>query len=269
MSIHGHHISFEGEGDRVALILMKLPPKNQGIVLRLSQTATLGGLRRSPSLAGPQRGKHLRNERDRKERLMPGLRQYCTQACLLGLVHRTGLDEKCPNVELHRQCAQNRQHPIDKRTFRQLLRRQLGEDLDHVCEVVGKQWARGAPFHVHLRRFGYTLVGKGTVQAFVEDLRHEGRLYGRLQSLQESVIPVHLGNITLPKMYYLDVRVRIQHMMMKAWVGEEMMADGEDMRCRINEQVQSATGKPSALGATHNDIRGPNILSSQKWSVQC
>ncbi|KAK4198632.1 hypothetical protein QBC40DRAFT_283502 [Triangularia verruculosa] len=29
-------------------------------------------------------------------------RQYCTQACLLGLKRGRGLDEKCPNVSLHR-----------------------------------------------------------------------------------------------------------------------------------------------------------------------
>ena len=167
-------------------------------------------------------------------------------------------------MTLHQKEAKDKRHLIDRRRFQQLIQQQLGEDMDHDCEPLGKQGARGALFKISLRRSGYTLVGKGTVQAFVEDLRHEGRIYRRLENLQGSVIPVYLGNIDLPKVYYLDVGVRIQHMMMMAWAGEEVAANTEDMCRLVNEQVRSSAEEISRLGVTHGDIRGPNILWSRE-----
>jgi hypothetical protein len=64
-----------------------------------------------------------------------------------------------------------------------------------------------------LAEWGYTLVGKGTVEAFMPDLRHEGQIYQRLDAIQGECIPVYLGNIDLLKVYYLDIGVRIQHML--------------------------------------------------------
>jgi hypothetical protein len=52
---------------------------------------------------------------------------------------------------------------------------------EHCCEPLGKQGARGALFKITLASHGYTFVGKGTVEAFVPDLRHEGQVYERLE----------------------------------------------------------------------------------------
>lgn len=214
--------------------------------------------------SGPAKGKEPAQRVGERSRSDIGARKYCTQACLLGLVQQTGLDKNCPNVALHRRRVKDNRHAVNKRMFRQLLQRQLGEDLDHDCEPLGKQGARGALFKITLRQFGYTLAGKGTVQAFVEDLRYEGRVYQRLKSLQGSVIPVHLGNIDLAKVYYLDIGVRIQHMTMMAWVGEQAAADGEVTHCQIDEQVRSTVEEIRWFGVTHGDLHGPNILWSQE-----
>ena len=63
---------------------------------------------------------------------------------------------------------------------------------------------------------------KRTVEAFVVDLRHEGSIYEWLQSLQGSVIPVYLDNIDLARTYFLDVGVKITHMMLMSWGGHNL-----------------------------------------------
>ncbi len=149
---------------------------------------------------------------------------YCTQECLVGIVRRSSLDENCPNVSLHRK--HGRRHAINQQEFLDLVQKQLAEDLDHNCEPLGLQGARGALFKVTLVSHGYVLVGKGTVQAFVPDLRHEGDVYRRLAKLQGVVVPVCLGNIDLTEWYYLDVGVRILHMLLMSWGGE--LADEDE-----------------------------------------
>ncbi|PNH71194.1 hypothetical protein VD0001_g6352 [Verticillium dahliae] len=61
--------------------------------------------------------------------------------------------------------------------------------------------------------YGYTFVGKGTVQAFIRDLEHEAAVYERLRSIQGANVPVFLGAIDLrpmKKIYYYDHRVTYQ-----------------------------------------------------------
>ncbi|RBQ85230.1 hypothetical protein VDGD_20849 [Verticillium dahliae] len=60
--------------------------------------------------------------------------------------------------------------------------------------------------------YGYTFVGKGTVQAFIRDLEHEAAVYERLRSIQGANVPVFLGAIDLrpmKKIYYYDHRVAV------------------------------------------------------------
>ena len=51
------------------------------------------------------------------------------------------------------------------------------------------------------------------------DLRHEGKVYRQLEDLQGTAIPVCLGDIDLVEWYYLDVGVRILHMLLMSWGG--------------------------------------------------
>ena len=108
---------------------------------------------------------------------------------------------------------------------------------------------------------GYVFVGKGTVQAFVPDLLHEGNIYRRLARLQGRVIPVCLGNIELTEWYYLDVDVRILHMLLMSWGGE--LAD-EDESVKGWKGLQRETWRTAAevqrAGIDQMDVRPPNLL---------
>jgi hypothetical protein len=105
-------------------------------------------------------------------------------------------------------------HIFDQKTLSQHIRHQLEENLDSGCEPLGEQGARGALFKLTSDLYGYTFVAKGTVEAFIPDLMHEKEVYQHLNKLQEEVIPVYLGNISLVKPYFLDFRIRIVHMLL-------------------------------------------------------
>lgn len=118
-------------------------------------------------------------------------RQYCAQKCFLGIVQGSRLDKKCPNASLHPRV--NQKHSIDQQNILNLVQKQLADDLDHHCEPLGLQGRE----ELFLESHGYVFVGKGTVQAFVPDLLHEGEIYQRLGKHQGTAVPVYLGNIDL------------------------------------------------------------------------
>jgi hypothetical protein len=160
-------------------------------------------------------------------------RQYCTQKCLLGMVRGSFLDKHCPNVLLHPNTC--KRHAVNCSKFLSLVQKQLAEDLDHNCEPSGLQGARGALFRITLASHGYVFVGKGIVKAFVPDLKHEGQIHQRLERIQGKAVPVFLGNINLLEWYYLDVGVRIMHMILMSWGGE---VAGEDESVRGSQSLQ-------------------------------
>ena len=142
---------------------------------------------------------------------------------------------------------------------------QLAQDPDNGCEPLGKQGARGALFRLTLDTYGYTSVAKGTVRAFKANLKHEGVVYRHLNELQGELIPVYLGNISLVRPYFLDFRVRIVHMLLMSWVGEQarkdlMLAMGRDLTAETN----GAVTKLLSCGVEHRDIRPPNVL----WNLE-
>lgn len=186
-------------------------------------------------------------------------RQYCTQRCLMGIAREWPLDKNCPNASLHARHGQK--HAVDQSKFLNLVQKQLAEDLDHNCEPLGLQGARGALFQITLTSHGYVFVGKGTVQAFVPDLRHEGDMYLRLAKLQGAVVPVYLGNIDLTEWYYLDVGVRILHMLLMSWGGnladeDESMKDSSELQKEIKRTVTDVR----RAGVDQMDVRPSNLL---------
>jgi len=186
-------------------------------------------------------------------------RQYCTQRCLLGIVRGWSLDKNCPNASLH--ARRGRKHAVDQSKFLDLIQKQLTEDLDHNCQPLGLQGARGALFQVTLASHGYVFVGKGTVQAFVPDLRHEGDVYRRLTKLQGAVVPVCLGNIDLTEWYNLDVGVEILHMLLLSWGGE--LAD-EDESVKgwqgLQREIRRTIAEVRRAGVDQSDKRPSNML---------
>ncbi|KAK7413196.1 hypothetical protein QQX98_007920 [Neonectria punicea] len=186
-------------------------------------------------------------------------RQYCTQGCLLGLKRRHPLDENCPNVSLHRASGSGSQHPIDVAELARLTHAQLGRRLGRHCEPLdgyGKYGARGALFRLTLPQYGYTFVGKGTFAAAVRHLRHEGRVYERLERLQGEVVPVYLGNIDLERPYYL-IAADIVHMLLMSWAGEEAATAGvANLAAETERSIQAVLSE----GVQHNDLRAANMV---------
>jgi hypothetical protein len=192
-------------------------------------------------------------------------RQYCTQACLLGLVRNRPLDDACPNVGAHRADRAGNKHALGRKSLAKLMLRQLAEDPENGCEPLGKQGARGALFRLTLDWYGYTFVAKGTVRAFEVNLKHEGLVYEHLDKIQGELIPVYLGNISLVHPYFLDFGVRIVHMLLMSWAGEQarkdlMLAVGRDLAVETSVAVTKILG----CGVEHRDVRPPNVL----WNPQ-
>jgi hypothetical protein len=190
-------------------------------------------------------------------------RQYCTQKCLLGLVRGGILDENCPNVSIHRgDCHTNRNHLITYSAWLRLLREQLSQTLDDNIEPLWTQGARGIMFKVTLGAYGYTVLSKGTVLAFVEDLQHEAVVYQRLQRLQGVCVPVFLGSVDLDRPYYYDFQVRVIHMMFLSWGGERMSEGSfaEEVRQERSQELVRSVRAIHSMAVVHGDIREPNVL---------
>jgi hypothetical protein len=170
-------------------------------------------------------------------------RQYCTQACLLGLVRKRPLDDACPNVGAHRAHEAGNKHALGRTSLAKLMLRQLAKDPENGCEPLGKQGARGALFRLTLEWYGYTFVAKGTMTAFEAKLKHKGLVYEHLDKVQGELIPVYLGNISLVYPYFLDFGVRIVHMLLMSWAGVQarrdlLLAMGRDLATETSGQLQ-------------------------------
>lgn len=154
-----------------------------------------------------------------------------------------------------------KRHALNLPGFMKLVQKQPAENLDHDCEPLGIQGARGALFRITLVSHGYVFVGKGTVQAFVPDLLHEGNVYRRLERLQGTVVPVYLGNISLTEWYYLAVGVRILHMLLMSW-GGELADDDETVKDwhGLQQEIQRTVAEIRNEGIDQADLRLPNIL---------
>ncbi|KAM5361213.1 hypothetical protein ACJA88_014552 [Fusarium oxysporum] len=120
------------------------------------------------------------------------VKQYCTQACLLGLKRGLDLDSNCPNVLSHRSAEGGTRHPIDAHDFARLVGERLRKNPYRDCEALdgwGKMGATGVLFKLELAPYGYTFVGKGTLLLPLRRLEHESHIYARLDRIQGEVVP--------------------------------------------------------------------------------
>ncbi|KAM0805753.1 hypothetical protein BDR22DRAFT_925720 [Usnea florida] len=188
---------------------------------------------------------------------------FCSHQCLLGLVCGTLMDTECPNYHIHPKVSCDSSvgmHSLDMSSLQNLLRDQLAETMDTHCTPMRKQGARGAMFKLTLASHGYTVVGKGTVQAFVPDLRLENQFYDRLRFVQGSIVPVCLGNFDCVYPYYYHFATEIVHFLLLSWAGEALSSSSQacwdshaDEIVRMNDQLWS-------LGVAHGAIRPENVL---------
>ncbi|KAI0505678.1 hypothetical protein F5B22DRAFT_498194 [Xylaria bambusicola] len=197
---------------------------------------------------------------------------YCTQKCFLGLVMGDVLDPDCPNLTLHQHrntygsvlCIDN-YHCISHSDFLQLLSHQLQRTLDYGISSLGITATRGALFKVTLLAYGYTFVGKGTVQAFIPDLEHEAQVYERLKDIQGVHIPVFLGAINLRALnrtYYYDFRVDIVHLSLLSWGGLSLR-DGLGLgknKPTLQRMTVETIKEIHQRRVVHNDTHYENIL---------
>lgn len=194
-------------------------------------------------------------------------RQYCTQRCLLGLVTRGALDQKCPNVLDH---GVGR-HPISQAILIRLLDRQLSRhdprpDLDIGCESLHIHGTRGALFKVTLLSHGYTFVGKGTPIEFVEHAQHEECVYSRLRSIQGVHVPVLLGGLALRQPFSYDGIAEIVHLMLMGYAGGTLAKrHGIDQNWLIR-QAEISLHAIHGLGVLHNDPIPGNMVWNEDSS---
>ena len=193
-------------------------------------------------------------------------RPFCTQKCLLGLVHGTALDESCANVAFHRGKITTRKHRISAATLALRIRQHLSipRNLDRDCHPLGKQGSRGALFKVTLPSYGYTVAAKGTIPVFIPDLEHEGKAYRTLKKIQGDIVPVYLGNIDLHRCYFLN-GVRIEHMLLMSWAGETV-EDRTELKSSITiaEHIRHSFEAMQREGVFHEDVHDRNCLWNQE-----
>ncbi|KAM6527494.1 hypothetical protein FSOLCH5_003564 [Fusarium solani] len=202
-------------------------------------------------------------------------RQYCTQACLLGLKRGQNLDDSCPNVLSHRTAEGGSRHAIDANEFARLVGEQLRRNPYRNCEALdrwGKIGATGVLFKLELAPYGYTFVGKGSLPGHLGLLQHESRIYAWLDKLQGEVVPVHLGLVQLDKLqgevapvhqgYILPGGARILHMMLMSWGGEtitDTLTAGAAL-ANLPAEVRRSSQDVWAEGINHGDERDANRL---------
>ncbi|KAK3350343.1 hypothetical protein B0T25DRAFT_458360 [Lasiosphaeria hispida] len=197
------------------------------------------------------------------------IRQYCTQACLLGLKRGSHLDDNCPNVSSHRIPEDATHHSLTADQFISQLDKQLGRNVYHKCIAVdpyglgGKIGAIGALFKLELEPYGYTIVAKGAQAAHRRRLQHESFVYSKLETLQGEFIPVHLGLISVadPRGYILPGGALVFHMMIMSWCGERAT---EAVVPDLASQVRLATSAVWREGVDQGDDHSLNMLWSNE-----
>lgn len=98
--------------------------------------------------------------------------------------------------------------------------------------------------------------------AFEAKSNHEGLVYRHCEVQRKfAPVPVYLGSISLVRLYFLHFEVRIVHMLLISWGGEQahkdlMLAMGRDLAAEMSEAVTKLLN----CGVEHRDVRPPNVL---------
>ncbi|ERS96484.1 uncharacterized protein SPSK_01478 [Sporothrix schenckii 1099-18] len=223
-------------------------------------------------------------------RIEPPRRNYCTQACLLGLCRGGPLDPRCPNTPEHVRGPQGEKgrslwigadgqqpdsqlcHPITSAELCSLLLEQLTDSLSAGVECLMKYGlfgAIGTLFKVTLCAYGYTFVAKGVQDADEEYLKDEAAIYMHpvAQPLQGVLMPVYLGWVELEEWpYILPSGACVWHLALLSWVGvsldryvpPEMALDVHDNDA-VRQLMYDTENALFKRGIAHDDIRSPNL----------
>lgn len=156
--------------------------------------------------------------------------QYCTQRCLLGLLHGDLLDEACPNYTRHTVRSgtlHESSHPLDDRTFILLIQKQLEIDQSlHCCQPrILVKGHHADFFKITLTGFAYIFCDKGVAVSDQHRLMNEYIMYQKMGDLQGACVPVCLGLFALQCPFgTLEVRTSvarrsITHMLLMSHAG--------------------------------------------------
>lgn len=224
----------------------------------------------------------------------PQDQEYCTQKCLLGLIRRGFIDPKCPNAPLHTQDEDEDEappaptqhanipkfHPVNHAKWLSLLRDQLTQSApaNEGITFQGIAGASGAFFKIVLQRYGYTVVGKGTIAEYAAYMQREARVYERLGGIQGEYVPILLGEIDLHSLgrgggicFEMDREIwvdgktmnEVRHLMLLSWAGAHLKRYWMDwFEIPWVERGVQALQAVHREGVLHGDVRWGNVLFS-------
>ncbi|QQK40517.1 Protein kinase-like domain [Penicillium digitatum] len=167
--------------------------------------------------------------------------QFCTQQCLLGLQTGGILDDRCPNVTLHRQGGDTFKHLIKSEDLVNLIKAELDENIDR-CIPFGRRGSYGAPFKLTCAAYGYTVIGKGTTSGLWKEVSGEAQVYHILRKVQGAG--------------------EIRHMLLMGWGGESIST--MELSPLLREEIRKSCKEIRSLGIIHEDFRHDNVLWNEE-----
>ncbi|OAA34931.1 Protein kinase-like domain protein [Cordyceps fumosorosea ARSEF 2679] len=195
------------------------------------------------------------------------VREYCTQNCLQGLKTQAPLDPTCPNVSVH---GVNRHRlslaALIRRLSKQFSPQDLHPDTQLGCKSLHTNGTRGALFKVTLLSHGYTFVGKGVPAEFVGYSKHEESVYAHLAEIQGLHVPVVLGGLDVPSLYY-DGIVQIVRIMLMSYAGAPIaraITQWPEHRDRMIRKAEISLRAVQRCGVLHSDLIPDNILRNSR-----
>lgn len=197
-------------------------------------------------------------------------RQYCTPKCLLGLITGDLLDEKCPNVDLHRRTRTGNHHPVDYTTWLDLLRRQLKKGMVDGFDRFQRYYdddESGYVFRVTLLAYGYTFFGKGANDDRAGKLVFEADVYKRLRPIQGVYVPVFLGEIDMVELgdtYVYGIGIRLTYFLFMSWGGHTLDDEDERRNEKVSRELRNALQAIHEQGVVHTDVRPTTVLWDDK-----
>ncbi|KAG5288067.1 hypothetical protein I7I48_10153 [Histoplasma ohiense] len=253
------------EFDRQSTNSPSSPPSSPSFASRPALTKGGGSVQPGKPRGAQGHGKPSNTHQTSRVAEPPAIktRPYCSQKCLLALRDGGPFDPSCSNYQDHQKGQINVQEFCSR--MQTQLATDRGADAD-ACPLY-KAGSCGALFKLRLSSHGYTLVAKGVEYENRHKLKHEMRVYNRLQDLQGEHVPVCLGVVQLHSRYpyYYDGGV-YTHMLLLSWAGEPVQqstnsSHAEDILFLVSHALRSIHAK----GVLHGDAELRNIL----WNSTC